>query len=113
MVADLRTESSDYRTELLSPDVTAETVTVPTEASWRLNMDGFNLPAERSKDSYFGLCSFVSSLSKLLSPFLLSPFHIIKLKLALKFSLIPSQGGREELHSITRGRINFSKDSTR
>ncbi|KAM2949035.1 hypothetical protein FF1_035973 [Malus domestica] len=64
MVADLRTESSDYRTELLSPDATGETVTVPTEASWRLNMDGFNLPAEKSMDSYFGLGSFVNSLRR-------------------------------------------------
>ncbi|CAB4307355.1 unnamed protein product [Prunus armeniaca] len=63
MVTDLRTDSSDYRTELLSPDVTGEAVTMPTEAEWRLNMDGFKLP-DRNKDSYFGLGSFVESLRR-------------------------------------------------
>lgn len=62
-MTDLRTDSSDYRTELLSPDVTGEAVTMPTEAAWRLNMDGFKLP-DRNKDSYFGFGSFVESLSK-------------------------------------------------
>ncbi|KAL6283136.1 hypothetical protein ACE6H2_014065 [Prunus campanulata] len=63
MVTDLRTDSSDYRTELLSPDVTGEAVTMPTEAAWRLNMDGFKLP-DRNKDSYFGFGSFVESLRR-------------------------------------------------
>ncbi|CAB4276968.1 unnamed protein product [Prunus armeniaca] len=63
MVTDLRTDSSDYRTELLSPDVTGEAVTMPTEAAWRLNMDGFKLP-DRNKDSYFGFGSFVKSLRR-------------------------------------------------
>ncbi|BBH01433.1 Cation efflux family protein [Prunus dulcis] len=63
MVTDLRTDSLDYRTELLSPDVTGEAVTMPTEAAWRLNMDGFKLP-DRNKDSYFGFGSFVESLRR-------------------------------------------------
>ncbi|BFG28654.1 hypothetical protein CerSpe_149280 [Prunus speciosa] len=63
MATDLRTDSSDYRTELLSPDVTGEAVTMPTEAAWRLNMDGFKLP-DRNKDSYFGFGSFVESLRR-------------------------------------------------
>ncbi|CAL9016504.1 unnamed protein product [Prunus brigantina] len=62
MVTELRTDSSDYRTELLSPDVTGEAVTMPTEAAWRLNMDGFKLP-DRNKDSY-GFGSFVKSLRR-------------------------------------------------
>ncbi|KAL6283135.1 hypothetical protein ACE6H2_014064 [Prunus campanulata] len=63
MATDLRTDSSDYRTELLSPDVTGEAVTMPAEAAWRLNMDGFKLP-DRNKDSYFGFGSFVKSLRR-------------------------------------------------
>ncbi|PQQ13642.1 metal tolerance protein 10-like [Prunus yedoensis var. nudiflora] len=63
MATDLRTDSSDYRTELLSPDVTGEAVTMPTEAAWRLNMDGFKLP-DRNKDSYLGFGSFVESLRR-------------------------------------------------
>ena len=66
-MTELRTDSLDYRTELLSPDLTAETVTLPSEPAWRLNMDGFKLPAERNNmDSCFGFGSFVRSLSKLL-----------------------------------------------
>jgi hypothetical protein len=69
MVTELRTDSLDYRTELLSPDLTVETVTLPSEPAWRLNMDGFNLPAERNNmDSFFGFGNFVKSLSKLLCP---------------------------------------------
>ncbi|KAK9937382.1 hypothetical protein M0R45_014176 [Rubus argutus] len=65
MVTELRTDSSDYRTELLSPDLTGETVAQPSEPAWRLNMDGFNLPAERNNmDSFFGFGNFVQSLSR-------------------------------------------------
>ncbi|XP_062015956.1 metal tolerance protein 10-like [Rosa rugosa] len=63
MVTELRTDSLDYRTELLSPDLTRETVTLPSEPAWQLNMDGFKLPAERNNmDPFFGFGSFVQSL---------------------------------------------------
>ncbi|XP_050370655.1 metal tolerance protein 10-like isoform X1 [Argentina anserina] len=68
MVTELRTDSLDYRTELLSPDVTGEAVsTLPSDslAAWRLNMEGIKLPAERNNmTSCFGLGSYVESLRR-------------------------------------------------
>lgn len=67
--SDLRTDSLDYRTELLSPEAVAGSVReLPSEPSWRLSMDGFKLP-ERHMNSQFGLGTLILSLSK----------HLIKL----------------------------------
>lgn len=64
MVADLRTDSSDYRTELLSPPPPGQKSPVPCDQpSWRLNIDGFNVP-ERHMDSHFGFLYLIKSLSK-------------------------------------------------
>ncbi|XVF77823.1 hypothetical protein PTKIN_Ptkin14bG0078000 [Pterospermum kingtungense] len=53
MESNLRTDSSDYRTELLSPAPAGENhvITMASEQSWRLNMDKFHLPADRRMDS--------------------------------------------------------------
>ncbi|PRQ30381.1 putative cation efflux protein [Rosa chinensis] len=66
MVTEIRTDSLDYRTELLSPDLTAGSVTLPSDSpAWRLNMDGVKLPAERNNmSSCFGLGSYVESLRR-------------------------------------------------
>ena len=69
MVNNLRTDSSDYRTELLSPTPDGKNVVVPAEPSWRLNMDRFHLP-ERRVDSDFGFGHFIRTLSKSLIIFL-------------------------------------------
>ncbi|PON98802.1 Cation efflux protein [Trema orientale] len=50
----LRTDSLDYRTELLSPEATAENVRVPSEPLWWFSMEEFKLP-ESHTYSQFGL----------------------------------------------------------
>ncbi|KAK3221012.1 hypothetical protein Dsin_014982 [Dipteronia sinensis] len=64
MVHDLRTDSSDYRTELLSPPPAGEEVVVAIEPSWRLNMDRFHLPADHNMDSHFGFGYLIRNLRK-------------------------------------------------
>jgi hypothetical protein len=60
-----RTDSLDYRTELLSPAATGENVSTMTrEPSWQLSMDKFQLP-ERRMDNHFGFGYFLKTLSKL------------------------------------------------
>ncbi|XP_058071306.1 metal tolerance protein 10-like [Magnolia sinica] len=54
---DLRTDSSDYRVELLSPNPDGQTLGTSDEPSWRLNFDGFQLP-KRPKDPHFILRTF-------------------------------------------------------
>ncbi|KAL6206134.1 hypothetical protein ACLB2K_023383 [Fragaria x ananassa] len=65
-MTELRTDSLDYRTELLSPDVTGGPVALPSDSpAWRLNMEGIKLPAERNNmSSCFGLGSYVQSLRR-------------------------------------------------
>lgn len=59
---DLRTDSSDYRVELLSPEAAAMVPAAPREPTWQLNMDQFRL-AERHMNSNFGCGSFWQTLS--------------------------------------------------
>ena len=60
----LRTDSSDYRVELLSPAALAENGgELPRVPSWRLSMDSVKLP-ERHTSTQFGLCYLINSLSK-------------------------------------------------
>lgn len=63
MASDLRIDSSDFRTELLSPIPDGENIAASMEPSWRLSMDKFQLPKNRV-DSGFGFGQFVSTLSK-------------------------------------------------
>ncbi|KAL5811518.1 hypothetical protein ACOSQ4_028086 [Xanthoceras sorbifolium] len=63
MVNDLRTDSLDYRTELLSPPPAGEEVAVTIEPSWRLNMDRFHLP-DKHEDSLFGFGYFIRTLRR-------------------------------------------------
>ncbi|KAL6201821.1 hypothetical protein ACLB2K_025533 [Fragaria x ananassa] len=65
-MTELRTDSLDYRTELLSPDVTGGPVALASDSpAWRLNMEGIKLPAERNNmSSCFGLGSYVQSLRR-------------------------------------------------
>lgn len=61
----LRTDSLDYRAELLSPAPNGENhVTMASEQSWRLSMDKFHLPERRKESSYFSLGYFIKALSK-------------------------------------------------
>ncbi|XVE53420.1 hypothetical protein DITRI_Ditri03aG0001700 [Diplodiscus trichospermus] len=66
MANNLRTESSDYRTELLSPAAAGDDiVTMASEHSWRLNMEKFHLPDQRRMDSsYFSLGNFIKALRR-------------------------------------------------
>ncbi|PON98800.1 Cation efflux protein [Trema orientale] len=59
----LRTDSLDYRTELLSPETAAENVRVPSEPSWRLSMEEFKL-SESHTYSQFGLGYLIKSLRR-------------------------------------------------
>ncbi|XP_044467682.1 metal tolerance protein 10-like isoform X2 [Mangifera indica] len=63
MASDLRIDSSDFRTELLSPIPDGENIAASMEPSWRLSMDKFQLPKNRV-DSGFGFGQFVSTLRK-------------------------------------------------
>ncbi|KAL5720531.1 Metal tolerance protein 10 [Ranunculus cassubicifolius] len=58
MASGLRTDSSDYRTELLSPGILGEAIVV--EQPWRLNFDQVQLPL-RDMDSSFGLGNFIKA----------------------------------------------------
>ncbi|KAK8479261.1 hypothetical protein V6N11_064489 [Hibiscus sabdariffa] len=62
----LRTDSLDYRAELLSPTPVGENhVTMASEQSWRLNVDKFQLP-DRHKEysSCFSLGYYIKALSR-------------------------------------------------
>ncbi|TKY69263.1 Metal tolerance protein 10 [Spatholobus suberectus] len=63
MGTELRTDSSDYRTELLSPQIAAENVSTARQPSWRINMDEHRLP-ERHMESHFGFGFFISTLKR-------------------------------------------------
>ncbi|XP_017980583.1 PREDICTED: metal tolerance protein 10 [Theobroma cacao] len=64
MANNLRVDSSDYRTELLSPAPARENDTMATEQSWRLNMDKFHLPERRVESSCFSLGVFIKALRR-------------------------------------------------
>ncbi|OVA05557.1 Cation efflux protein [Macleaya cordata] len=62
----LRTDSLDYRTELLSPNINdgeSSLGAAATEHSWRLNFDGVRLPERRSNSS-FGFLDFLRTIKK-------------------------------------------------
>ncbi|KAL9412535.1 hypothetical protein AB3S75_046043 [Citrus x aurantiifolia] len=63
MANDLRIDSFDYRTELLSPAPPGENVTLTVEPSWRLNMDRFHLP-ERRMDSHLSIGYYIKTLRR-------------------------------------------------
>ncbi|XP_042479383.1 metal tolerance protein 10-like [Macadamia integrifolia] len=54
MVGGARSDSLDYRTELLSPTPEGETVIVPIGQSWKLNFDDFRLPEQQYPRIRFG-----------------------------------------------------------
>ncbi|XVE74273.1 hypothetical protein DITRI_Ditri12bG0003800 [Diplodiscus trichospermus] len=64
MASNLRIDSSDYRTELLSPAPAGEDMTMASEQSWRLNMDRFHLPERRMDSSYFSLGYFLKTIRR-------------------------------------------------
>ncbi|XP_010260636.1 PREDICTED: metal tolerance protein 10-like [Nelumbo nucifera] len=61
MSAGLRIDSSDYRTELLSPTPAGETVYI--EPPWRLNLEEFRLPEQRT-DPQLGFAVILKTLGK-------------------------------------------------
>lgn len=70
MVGELRTDSSSYRVELLSPTPDGETVIGPNERPWRLNLDEFQLPEPRMNPR-LGIGRLFRTVSKLSIFFLL------------------------------------------
>ncbi|KAE8679205.1 Metal tolerance protein 9 [Hibiscus syriacus] len=61
----LRTDSSDYRAELLSPTPVGENhVTMASEQSWRLNMDKFHLPETSTESSCFRLGYYIKAFRR-------------------------------------------------
>ncbi|XVF49802.1 hypothetical protein PTKIN_Ptkin04bG0045000 [Pterospermum kingtungense] len=67
MEDNLRTDSSDYRTELLSPAGIGDegvSMAMTSEQSWRLNMDKFHLPQRRMDSSYCSLLNFLKALRR-------------------------------------------------
>ncbi|KAJ0100576.1 hypothetical protein Patl1_20782 [Pistacia atlantica] len=63
MANNLRTDSSDYRTELLSPAPDGDNAVESMEPSWRLNINKFHVP-EKHVDSSFGFGHFVRTLRR-------------------------------------------------
>ncbi|GKV29467.1 hypothetical protein SLEP1_g38393 [Rubroshorea leprosula] len=63
MVNDLRTDSSDYRVELLSPPPPGQEAVVARQPSWRLNMDKFTLP-DRRTDSHCSVGYFFQTIRR-------------------------------------------------
>ncbi|KAE8124510.1 hypothetical protein FH972_019388 [Carpinus fangiana] len=63
METDLRTDSADYRTELLSPAATPPGQHVPQTPAWQLNMDGIQLP-EKHTHPGFGFGHFLKTLRR-------------------------------------------------
>ncbi|KAA8523407.1 hypothetical protein F0562_009830 [Nyssa sinensis] len=63
MAANLRTDSSDYRTELLSPAPAGENILEIRGPSWRLNFDDHCLP-ERHKEPQIGIGNLVQTFRK-------------------------------------------------
>ncbi|KAF8408592.1 hypothetical protein HHK36_004655 [Tetracentron sinense] len=63
MADGIRTDSLDYRTELLSPDPARETVIATTDQQWRLNFDDVRIPERRMNPS-FGVFDFVRTIRK-------------------------------------------------
>lgn len=62
METELKTDSFDYRTELLSPVIAKENVSMARQPSWRINMDEHHMP-ERHMESHFGFGLFLRTLS--------------------------------------------------
>ncbi|KAL2473617.1 Metal tolerance protein 10 [Forsythia ovata] len=62
MATELRTDSSDYRVELLSPAAAADNV-VTRGPSWRLNFDEHRLP-DRTTDSHIGFGKFLQTIAR-------------------------------------------------
>ncbi|EEF46561.1 cation efflux protein/ zinc transporter, putative [Ricinus communis] len=63
MVTSPRTNSLDYRTELLSPPPPGEEPPVTSVPSWRLTMDNIHLP-ERREESHFSIAYFLKTLKR-------------------------------------------------
>ncbi|XP_054794785.1 metal tolerance protein 10-like isoform X2 [Prosopis cineraria] len=66
MEDDLRNESFDYRTELLSPALSKlqnGTMAATRQSSWRINMDQYRLP-ERNMHAHFGFGFFLNTLRR-------------------------------------------------
>lgn len=65
-VTEVRTDSTDYRTELLSPNIASENVSMARQPSWRISMDDHRMP-ERQMESHFGFGLFLRTMSTLTS----------------------------------------------
>ncbi|AES71631.1 putative cation efflux protein [Medicago truncatula] len=63
MTDQLRTDSKDYRTELLSPNIASENVSMARQPSWRINMDEHRIP-ERQMESHFGFGLFLRTIKR-------------------------------------------------
>lgn len=61
-VTEVRTDSTDYRTELLSPNIASENVSMARQPSWRISMDDHRMP-ERQMESHFGFGLFLRTMS--------------------------------------------------
>lgn len=61
MATELRTDSSDYRIELLSP--AAENGSLTRGPSWRINFDEHRL-SEKTSDSHISIGKFLHTISK-------------------------------------------------
>lgn len=70
MVTSPRTDSFDYRTELLSPPPPGEVVPeVEGIPSWRINMDNVQLPEKRVETHRFGLTHVFRTSKFFFSPY--------------------------------------------
>ncbi|KAG6763888.1 hypothetical protein POTOM_031334 [Populus tomentosa] len=103
-----RTDSLDYRTELLSPAATGENVSSMTrEPSWQLSMDKFQLP-ERRMDNHFGFGCLLKTLrrQKRISEYyrrqekLVGGFH--EVDSFIELGILPGSLSEDEMKQLAR-----------
>ncbi|XP_057737369.1 metal tolerance protein 9-like [Arachis stenosperma] len=100
-------ECSNYRMELLSPEATAENVSMARQPSWRINMDQYRLPQRNIIDSRFGLSLLLAlRRQKKLAEYYKRQERLLKgyqeVDSFTDLGILPSQMTKEEMKEVER-----------
>ncbi|RYQ86599.1 hypothetical protein Ahy_B10g106255 isoform A [Arachis hypogaea] len=100
-------ECSNYRMELLSPEATAENVSMARQPSWRINMDQYRLPQRNIMDSRFGLSLLLAlRRQKKLAEYYKRQERLLKgyqeVDSFTDLGMLPSQMTKEEMKEVER-----------
>ncbi|QHO17826.1 hypothetical protein HN51_033338 [Arachis hypogaea] len=100
-------ECSNYRMELLSPEATAENVSMARQPSWRINMDQYRLPQRNIIDSRFGLSLLLAlRRQKKLEEYYKRQERLLKgyqeVDSFTDLGMLPSQMTKEEMKEVER-----------